>query len=297
MFELIKSVPCANTLGEGVLYDEQQDQILWTDIQECKLFRYGLNNDELEVFNMPSRVGSFGLTNAPNVLVIGFEEGVAKYNLQTANLQWLVKIEPHIPHTRLNDGRVDREGRFWVGSMVEGHRLSSEQSDVEKGCLYRIDGAGLAIPSIKNLQITNSLCWSPDSSYMYHCDTPTRKIKRYRMSAMGLPEAGEVFVSTESGCFPDGSTVDAEGYLWNAQWGGSQVVRYSPQGQVSEIFNLPVTQPSCVCFAGKNFDLLVVTSAREGLSEEALANQRDAGNVLIYKTGFTGLPESRCLLN
>ena len=294
--QLLTTIPCGNILGEGIIYDDLQDQLLWTDIQTCKLYRYGLTNGELEIFSMPSRVGSLALTTHANVLVIAFEQGVAKYNLQTTELQWLVKIEQHIKHTRLNDGRVDREGRFWVGSMVENHKLSPGQSDFEKGSLYRLDGPGAVTATINNLLITNSLCWSPDGAYMYHCDTPSQQINCYRMNQYGLPEAGKVLINTEPGCFPDGSTVDAEGYLWNAQWGGSQLVRYAPNGDLDYKLSLPISQPTCVCFAGKDFNLLAVTSAREGLSQQALANQPQAGNVLIYKTDYKGLPESRCQL-
>lgn len=208
--QLIKSIPCANTLGEGVIYDEREDQLLWTDIQESKLYRYSLSRDVLEVFEMPSRVGSLALTEQKDDLLIAFEEGVARYNLETAQRHNIVELEPSIDHTRANDGRVDRQGRFWVGTMVEEHKLAPEQTDFEKACLYRIDGPGKLTPTIGDLMITNSLCWSPDGQYMYHCDTPRREINRYRVDALGLPQDGKVFASIENNGFPDGSVVDAD---------------------------------------------------------------------------------------
>jgi L-arabinonolactonase len=105
--------------------------------------------------------------------------------------------------------------------------------------------------------------------------------------------ASRDFAAIERPGVPDGSVIDAEGFLWNAQWGGAKLARYSPDGMVSSTFGLPVSQPTCLCFGGESFDWLFVSTATEGLSEAQLRKEPEAGNVLIYRTAFRGLPEDR----
>ena len=169
---------------------------------------------------------------------------------------------------------------------------------VDSGKLYRLDHDLSITSTINNLQITNSLCWSPNSHTLYHCDTPTREINSYAYD----PDTGQlampdVFTKTESKSFPDGSTVDSQGYLWNAQWGGSKVVRYSPNGTVDLVLDLPVSQVSCVAFGGRELNLLLVTTANQGLTAEKHAEEPRAGNLFIYETDYMGLMESPFMPN
>jgi L-arabinonolactonase len=199
----------------------------------------------------------------------------------------LKKIEQNNPGTRLNDGRADRQGRFWAGSMVES-------GDQDAGALYCLDQQLQVTRKVSGLNISNGLCWSPDSTVMYHTDTPSRLIHAYDFdAATGAIANQRCLVRTEKGCFPDGSTVDAEGYIWNAQWGASQVVRYSPAGEIDFVLRLPVSQPTCVAFGGPQLDRLFITSATQGFDEQALLAEPEAGNVLVFQTNITGTPDSR----
>ena len=284
--EFISSIGVHNELGEGIIWDEGDAAVWWTDIQNSTLYRYQLDDKKLEYWSTPERVGCFALVADKEYLIVGFESGFAYFDPRSGYLEWLQKVGADTPETRLNDGRADRQGRFWAGSMVEGKVANPS------GKLYCLDRKVQCSSHLSELSISNSLCWSPDSAVMYHTDTPTRQIYRYDFdSATGAISNKALFVKTEDGCFPDGSTVDAQGYVWNAQWGASQVVRYSPSGEVDLVLQVPATQPSCVAFGGPNLDMLFVTTAREGLSPEELAKQSEAGNVLIYQTDVSSIAD------
>ncbi len=285
--ELINVLPVSNELGEGVLWDSERAVLWWTDIQARLLYLYEPGAERLERWPTPERLASFGLVAGQDDLIAGFESGFAYFDPASATVNWIQAVERDQPGTRLNDGRVDRQGRFWAGSMVEN-------GPPGRGALYCLDRQLTCSKPIDGLSISNGLCWSPDSSCMYHTDTPTGRIDRYDFDSVSAGVSKPViFAQTDPGCSPDGSTVDTDGYLWNAQWGGSQVVRYSPIGEVDLVLPTPASQPTCVAFGGPDLDLLFVTSARQGLNQQALAKEPEAGNLFIYQTGVNGLEEAR----
>ena len=204
----------------------------------------------LERFALPERLGSLALTDDPQRLLLALASGFVVFAPATGHMRWLHKVELEYRGVRLNDGRVDRQGRFWAGSMVEDARLAP----LERGSLYRLDPPGAAAPVAlrDGISISNSICFSPDGAWAYFADTPTRRIMRYPASdALG---PGDVFAQTEAECWPDGSDVDAAGRVWNAQWGGSRVTIYAPDGTVAGRLALPVSQPTCVAFGGPDLE-------------------------------------------
>ena len=282
---LVETVKVNNELGEGVIWDASGAAVWWTDIEGSLLYRYRPADKHLEQWATPERLGSFALIANSDYLICGFASGFAYYNPLTGDIQWRQKIEQDNPATRLNDGRADRQGRFWAGGMVE----SGEQG---ASALYCLDRRLQVSNKLSGLSISNSLCWSPDSKIMYHTDTPSRRIFRYDFDRdSGALSNPAVLLRTERGCFPDGSTVDAEGYIWNAQWGAGRIVRYSPKGEEDFILPLSVSQPTCVAFGGLQMDRLFVTSAHQGLSAEARAGQPDAGNLLVFQTDIQGIQD------
>ncbi len=299
--ELIHTLNVQNTLGECILWNDINQSVWWTDIHNAVLYRYLWQEKALQKFALPERLCSFGFIANDERLICAFESGFAFYDPLTTDLQWLHKPEENYRGTRFNDGRVDRQGRFWAGTMVEGFegyegQAFDENNIPTKGGLYWISDTELQKP-LNNIEISNSLCWSPDSSTMYFADSPTQNILAYQFDGNTAEFSDErVFASTKNDSYPDGSVTDAEGYLWNAHWGGSKVVRFKPNGDIDLEIPLPVTQPTCICFGGPNLDLLFVSTARENLSEEALASQPDAGNVFIFKTPYKGLPEYRFIV-
>jgi L-arabinonolactonase len=284
--QLIDTVPVGNTLGEGVLWDDLARRAWWTDIQERRLYRYDPKTRALETFPLPERLGSFGFIQGSERVVAAFESGFAYYQPETGKLEWIAR-PPHGPGTlRFNDGRVDRQGRFWAGSMVEGAGKAT-------GKLYCLT-QGVASVHLTGISICNSVCFSPDGRHMYFADTPHRKILRFDMDAATAGLTNQtVLVETPRGAYPDGSNVDREGHVWNAHWGAGRVVRYAPDGTISGGITVPASQPTCVAFGGDDLDLLLVTSARENLNASALAQQPHAGDLFIYRVGVKGIPESR----
>ena len=284
---LIESLKVKNTLGEGIIWDAASACVWWTDIDGSKLYRYQSEDKQLDHWTTPERLGSFALVSDSEFLICGFASGFAYFNPHSGELQWLEKIEQNNPGTRLNDVRADRQGRFWAGSMVES-------GDRGAGALYCFDQQLQVASKVSGLTISNGLCWSPDSTVMYHTDTPSRRIHAYDFdAATGAIANQRCLVRTEKGCFPDGSSVDAEGYIWNAQLGASQVVRYSPEGEVDFVLPLPVSQPTCVAFGGPRLDRLFVTSATQGFDEQTLSAEPEAGNVLVFQTNISGIADAR----
>lgn len=287
--QLIHTLAVENELGEGVIWDHKSAKVWWTDIQQCKLFRYDPDTKHVEQWNTPERLCCFTPRQNGQGLVAAFESGFAFYAPETGVIEWLHKLEEDNPGTRFNDGRTDRQGRLWAGTMVE-----DMDSAPYKGSLYCLkNDLSVHKSSIDGLHITNSICWSPDGKTMYHTDTPSLIIKQYPFDTQtGTLGAAEHFVTTRDGCYPDGSIVDADGYLWNAQWGSKTVVRYSPEGEEDLVLDIPTSQPSCVAFGGKDLDLLFVTSAWQDMDSSTRDEDKQAGNLFIYKTDYQGLIES-----
>jgi sugar lactone lactonase YvrE len=282
---LIEQIDVANILGEGVIWDERNQTLYWTDIESRKFYSWGFLIG-LNHYDCPERLCSFGLTQESERFICAFESGFAFFNPLTAEITWINKVESDLPYTRLNDGRVDRQGRFWAGSYVEG-------KGPRRGGLYRLEKDGQATKIINDVQIANSLCWSPDGQIMYFSDTATQIIQRADYN----PTSGAVsnlssLITTNHGAYPDGSCIDSQGYLWNAQWGSAKVKRYDPQGREVLSIDLPCKQPSCVSFGGPNLQHLFVTSARKDLQRQEIEQQPSNGNLFIFATPFTGIAES-----
>jgi L-arabinonolactonase len=276
-----------NILGECILWDSHREVLWWTDIQACRLHRYDWTAGTLQSLETPERVGSFGFVAASHDLITAFASGIALYDPQQRAANWLARPGAITPGVRFNDGRVDRHGRFWTGTMVEDKQLAA------RGCLYSIDGTGEARCHLQGVRISNGLCFSPDGTRLYFADSPTRTISVYELiEPGGTLGIRRTFAQTPQGAFPDGATVDVDGCVWSAHWGAGCVVRYTPDGKIDRTIHVPTRQPTCVCFAGTDLDILCVTSAREGLDEWTLTNEPHAGDVFLYRVGTQGLTES-----
>jgi L-arabinonolactonase len=279
-----------NICGEGILWDSRRGRLWWTDIQGRQLFHYDFAGSAPRVLDAPERIGSFGFVAGSERLITAFASGIALYDAYQGTVEWLARPETIVPGIRFNDGRVDRRGRFWSGTMVEDEQCTAT------GCLYSLDSTGEARCHLTDIRISNGLCTSPDGKRLYFADSPTRTMFVYELSEpagdLGPPQ---IFARTPEGALPDGATVDVDGCIWSAQWGASRVVRYTPDGRIDRILEVPACQPTCVCFAGPDLDVLCVTSAREGLDEASLQSEPHAGAVFLYRTGVQGLPEPEYL--
>lgn len=290
--ELINTIEVGNELGEGVQWHIDSQLLWWTDIQNACLFNYCLTSQKLCKYDMPERVGCFGFIENSERLIIAFETGIALFDIKTNDLEWLSRPELSIKGNRFNDGRIDRQGRFWAGTM---NQTESEPT----ANLYCLNSQKQCTQLLNDITVSNGLCFSPDGKIMYHADSPKREVHQYNFEVKTAKLSNKkLFAVTDEGCFPDGSCVDEAGYLWNAQWAGSQLVRYNPNGIVDFVINTEVLQPSCVAIGGPNMDLLFVTSAKQGLTESQLKKDNKAGHVFVYQlNGVKGLAENKYILD
>jgi len=279
-------IAAGNTLGEGVQWHADSG-LWWTDIQRSELLHLAIGETTVRRFALTERLGSFARIVGSETLIGAFASGFALFDPTSGAVDWRHRVELPGSRRRLNDGRVDRQGRFWAGSMIEGKGSAD-------AALYRIDHDGGLASVVGGLAISNGLCWSPDGRTMYHADSPRRTITAYDFDPdEGVPSAPRLFAETPPGAYPDGAAIDADGCLWSAQWGASRVVRYTPAGAIDRVIALPVSQPSCVAFAGADLNELTITTARDGLDASALTREPLAGDVLVYRVAVSGLPEMR----
>jgi len=276
-------VDSRNHHGEGVLWNPRDGRLWWTDIEGCSLWNYDPVSQTSDRHMMSERVCCF----APRVdggLIVAFADRVALLDLDTGDETLLCAFEPENTETRLNDGRTDRSGRLIVGGMneVSGAANSSVLSIGTDHSVTRL---------VEGVACSNSTCFSPDGSIMYFADTPDREIVAYDYAR----ETGEVsnrrlFASfqNEPG-LPDGSCVDAEGGVWNAEWEGHRVVRIAPDGTLDRVIDVPVWKPTCCAFGGPDLDTLYITTSRLLCDEEVLAREPESGGLFAVKPGVRGV--------
>lgn len=247
-------------------------------------------DEQPQTFDLPERIGALALRERGG-LVLVLESSFALFDPYVKRIGRIAFVETDLPTMRLNDGRVDPIGRFICGGMDEAEyqQLTS--------AVYAIDRDHSVRQLLGGMHCFNSICCSPDGATFYFTDMPSRRIDAFDYDvATGTVANRRIFASLrdEPG-LADGSIVDAEGYLWNAQWGGAKIVRYAPTGAVDREVALPTSNPTCPTFGGSDLDVLFVTTAPFGLDADTLSAQSQAGNLFAFRPGVRGLLEKRCV--
>ncbi len=278
----------SHLLGEGVVWDDREQVVWWTDIGGGKLWRLDPADGKTTHWDMPERLASFALCETDGWLLLALESRLAFFHVQTREFIALHAVEKDLP-TRSNDGVCDRQGRFVFGTLHEPEHGSKQAI----GGFYRLDrDLHLERLPLPDVAISNSIAFSPAGDRMYFCDSPTRKI--YCCDYGDVLGEPRLFVDLSGMAgVPDGSTVDAEGALWNAQWGMGRVVRYLADGTEDIVVAMPATQTTKPAFGGASLTTLFVTSASEDLTADQLASDPQAGYLFAHDVGVTGLRESR----
>jgi sugar lactone lactonase YvrE len=272
-------------LGESPLWNEEEQALYWVDIRRPAIRRLDDQTGRIETWGMPDLVGSIALA-ADGRLVVALPDVIAFFDPATARLETIARPPARLPHHRFNDGRCDRQGRFWVGTM---HNLTR----APEGVLYRLAGREL-VEVMAGICIPNSLAWSPDGRTMYFADSLLYTIFAHDFDpASGTMGERRVFAATQAPGFPDGSTVDAEGCLWNAEFNAGRIVRYAPDGRVAQVIDAPVPRPTACAFGGPDLDVLYVTTASQNMTPAELEAQPLAGALLAMRVGVRGLAEPR----
>lgn len=283
MSQVEQVLSAQNVLGEGPLWHADEGRLYWVDIQSGLFFRWTPPDGEVEQFDVGQPLGCIGFTESGRIL-LGLRDGLGFWDFSTQAVMMMEDNIAYKPQGRFNDGAVDRQGRFWAGTMSNG----------PVNHLYRLDADGTVQIKEQNVETSNGIGWSPDNTRMYYSDSGPGVVYAYDFD----PNTGEIsnrsvlYDSPEPDVKADGLTVDSEGYIWAAFWNGWKVAKIDPtDGNILEEYPVPAQRVTSCAFGGANLDELYITTARVGLSDEELEKQPQAGDVFRLKTGAKGLPE------
>ena len=270
-------------LGEGPIWVEREQALYWLDIKGRKIFRLGADGTRSE-WATPVRVGCIAPRTSGG-FIAGTDRGIALVTLDGPAFDIAFNPEEDLPDNRFNDGKVDRAGRFWAGTMDDRERQAS-------GTLYRIGGDLACTIVDTGYRVTNGPAFSPGGDLLYENDSALQLTYVFDLDADGNARNRRTFLSFDEGDgYPDGMTIDAEGCLWIAFWEGWCVRRFSPDAELLETIEVPVARPTSCVFGGPNLDQMYVTSARTGLDADALAMQPNAGGLFLLSPGVRGLAD------
>ena len=275
-------------LGEGPYWVPEDDCLLWVDIDRGQLHRTYFPSGETVTLDLGEASAAFPAT-AGGILTAGGSK-LALHLPAERGEQWSTRVIAEVPAregVRFNDAGVDPAGRVWVGSMHTG-----ETEPV--GQLLRLDHGGVLTVVVDGVTVSNGLGWSPDGSRMYYVDSPVRRVDVFDYDpAAGRADHRRPFADLSAfDGVPDGLTVDADGCVWVAVWGGGVLRRLAPDGSQDSVVAVPVSQPTSCAFGGPGMADLYVTTARIGLTEAELSDQPLAGRLLRLRPGPVGLPST-----
>ncbi|WP_417678871.1 SMP-30/gluconolactonase/LRE family protein [Roseibium sp.] len=277
----------SNQLGETPLWCEREQKLWWLDIEQPTLFALTPSSGELEKYERNCMfLGSQALTRSGRHL-LAEDLTLSLTGTPDGDGIPLAEVEPGLDN-RLNDGRVDAQGRLWIGTM-------DNQLHRPNGNLYRVDPDGTVTTIMDGVIVSNGIAFSPDGKLVYFTDT-----RRHLSFVLMIDPADGVVTDTKifadysgTGERPDGACVDVDGCLWAAFFAGGKIVRYAPDGRIDLEIPLPATNPTCLCFGGPDFKTLYVTTAFKFLDDAQRAAEPLAGALLAIHGVGQGVPENR----
>ncbi len=283
-------VDVKTTLGEGPLWDVGQQRLYFIDSFDGRVFRATHDGREIRAWDVPGKIGSIAIRKDGNGAICSLENGFHALDFTTGDCTLIHDPEPDKPNNRINDGKVDRRGRFIAGSM-------DTQEAGPNGALYRLDPDFTVTKIDDGIIVSNGPCFSPDDKTFYFADSWSGEIWAYDYDIdTGAVSNRRTFtkVDMSEGGAADGSTVDSEGFVWNAGVYVGKLFRYAPDGSVDRVIDMPVRKVTSVMFGGPNLDILYVTSMAKPPLPRFPGDGVLRGSLFaIHDLGIRGIPEPR----
>ena len=282
---------CKNTLGEGITFSKKDQTLYWLDINNTsKLHRFNLNNQQKDIFEIPEIVTATSIKSENEIILVS-NNGINLFDTNNKKFQRILNIENKFLHTRSNDGASDVMGRLWFGTMQNNFDKDGASIPIKEniGKLYRVNKDNIITIVEDNIGIPNTFVWSPDNKNFYFTDTLDGNIMKYDYDVETGNLSNKQFFANFDRGFPDGSTMDTDGCLWNCRWGGSCVVRYTPSGKVDQVIEMPVENITNCVFGGKDLKTLFITSANNpGKNQHELD-----GSLFSINLNYQGLEDHK----
>ncbi|MBV7334684.1 SMP-30/gluconolactonase/LRE family protein [Chloroflexi bacterium TSY] len=275
-------------LGEGPIWDARRQLLYWVNIFGDEVHLYDPTTGQDRAINIGQHVGTVvprADRDGTHELMLALHHGFASLNVETEEVTMLHDPEPDTPDTRFNDGKCDPAGRFWAGTMSLG------ESD-PVGSLYVMDTDLSVHQRLSGVTVSNGIVWSHDNRTMYFIDTPLGTVDAfdYDLETGNIENRRSIITIPHDDGYPDGMTIDAEGMLWVAYWGGYRVTRWDPSsGGLLQTVTAPAPNTSACAFGGPNLDQLYITTARTGVDDATLAQYPYTGGVFCAEVGVRGV--------
>lgn len=281
-------------VGEAPFWSVQQDALLWVDIVGKQLLRQRLSaGSTTESWAFTDLVSAFAERARAPGLILAQRHAFTTFDTESGALEPVTSFADAGQSVRANDGRCDATGRFWLGTMQNNIAPDGSSLPVTErvGTLYSLTADGTLTPHVHGIGIPNGLCWSPDGATLYLADTLDKRIDAFDVdSDDGTISNRRTLIDAGDPGGPDGASVDVDGCIWVARWGGGCIIRYTPEGRVDRVVDVPVTNPSACAFGGPGNRTLFVTSATFGLSPEKAHPSGLDGVVLAVDVDVEGIP-------
>jgi sugar lactone lactonase YvrE len=259
-------------LAEGPFWSQSEQALYWVDIPACQVWRWHQESNEYQHWTLPKKVSAVFTTQSDRLLV-ALADSVAYLDKATGELEHLCDLDTDIPGNRSNDAKCDPNGVLWLGTMDDAEESAS-------GRLWKITPEGKKTLMLEGVGISNTLAWDESRGRFYFGDSMTRKVHVFPYPEFCDVRSQNPFFEVKEGIGADGSCIDAEACIWNANWDGSRIVRYSPEGEVLQTIELPFSKPTSCVFGGADGNTLFITSASVATSESELAEKPLSGHVV-----------------
>lgn len=281
-----------NLVGESPVWDAARERLYWTDINGMRVYCMELGSGKIASWRFDATVSALALTTMPGWLLVAVGVRLLLWNVESDERHFFAQVEGAESGNRLNDGAVDPEGNFWAGTMR--NNVAADGANIEVawelpqnrcGSLYRVGGDGAVVRYDAGFGIPNTMVWSPDRSTMYAGDSISNALYAYEYGA-GAVSGRRVFTQGFGRGVPDGSAMDAEGFVWNCRYFGHCMVRFAPSGEVDRVVEMPVKNITNCAFGARDLRTLFVTTAAVGADEPL------AGGVFAVDVGVAGIAEN-----